>query len=144
MNIVRLVIVAEGNAAPWVHGCALGRCCAGVDVMGDDFWCRHLVAMRGAEERTDGTALERLRRAARGIVIEAIMLNVCEVVIQKFGFAQWRCSTVWKVEDSGFGNMTLDYSAAKGERAFLRQPITYDAFDFHRTAIKSLTEDEDI
>lgn len=75
MNIVRLVIVADGDNAPWLHGCALGRCCTGEDVMGDDFWCRHLVAMRGALDRTDGVARERLRMAARGIVIEAICVR---------------------------------------------------------------------
>ena len=44
--------------------------------MGDDFWCKHLVAMRGALERMVGAARERLRMAARGIVIEAIMIDV--------------------------------------------------------------------
>lgn len=41
--------------------------------MGDDFWCRHLVAMRGACERIDDVARERLRIAARGIVMEVII-----------------------------------------------------------------------
>jgi hypothetical protein len=41
--------------------------------MGEDFWCRHLVAMRGALERTEGVARERLRMAARGIAIDAIV-----------------------------------------------------------------------
>lgn len=45
--------------------------------MGDDFWCRHLVAMRGALERMDGVARERLRMAARGIVIDVIGQDVC-------------------------------------------------------------------
>ena len=76
MNIVRRVIVADGEMAPWLHGCALGRCCAGEHVMGDDFWCRHLVAMRGALERMEGVARERLRMAARGIVIEVIVRDV--------------------------------------------------------------------
>jgi hypothetical protein len=96
MNIVRRVTVAAGDRAPWFHGCALGRCCAGVDVMGDDFWCRHLVAMRGAEDRMEGPARVRLRRAARGIVIEAIIASVCEIGMQRFEFAQWRCLIVWQ------------------------------------------------
>lgn len=96
MNIVRRVTVAAGDRAPWLHGCARGRCCAGVDVMGDDFWWRHLVAMRGADERMEGAARETLRRAARGIVIEAISVCVSESGMEKFEFAQWRCLTVWK------------------------------------------------
>lgn len=76
MNMVRRVMVAEGETAPWLHGCARGRCCAEEDVMGDDFWCRHLVVMRGAVERIEGVARERLRMTARGIVVEAIVTNV--------------------------------------------------------------------
>ncbi len=76
MNIVRRVMVADGERAPWLQGCARGRCCAGETVIGDDFWCRHLVAMRGACERMDGVARERLCSAARGIFIEAIDLSV--------------------------------------------------------------------
>ena len=76
MNMVRRVMVAEGEMAPWLNGCARGRCCAEVDVMGDDFWCRHLVAMRGALERIEGVARERLRMTVRGIVVEAIVTNV--------------------------------------------------------------------
>ena len=91
MNMVRRVTVAAGDRAPWLHGRARGRCCAGADVMGDDFWCRHLVAMRDVEDRTEGAARMRLRRAARGIVIEAIILCVCEISVQRFEFAQWRC-----------------------------------------------------
>lgn len=45
--------------------------------MGDDFWCRHLVAMRGALERMDGVARERLRMAARGMIIDVIGQYVC-------------------------------------------------------------------
>jgi len=41
--------------------------------MGDDFWCRHLVAMRGAWERIEVVARERLRIAARGIIMEVII-----------------------------------------------------------------------
>jgi len=78
MNMVRRVMVAEGETAPWLHGCARGRCCAEEDVIGDDFWCRHLVAMRGALERIEGVARERLRMTARGIVVEAIVTNVGE------------------------------------------------------------------
>ena len=47
--------------------------------MGEDFWCRHLVAMRGALERTEGVARERLRMAARGTVVDAIVQGVWEV-----------------------------------------------------------------
>lgn len=50
--------------------------------MGNDFWCRHLVAMRGALERMEGVARERLRSAARGIVIEAILLSVWKVGVR--------------------------------------------------------------
>lgn len=39
--------------------------------MGDDCWCRHLVATRGAELRK-GVARERLRRAEREIVLDAM------------------------------------------------------------------------
>lgn len=39
--------------------------------MGDDRWCMHLVAMRGAVLRK-GAARERARRAERGIVLEVI------------------------------------------------------------------------
>jgi hypothetical protein len=51
--------------------------------MGDDFWCRHLVAMRGALERMEGVARDRLRMAARGIVVEAIVLCVLELLNRK-------------------------------------------------------------
>lgn len=77
MNKVRRVILAEDDIAPWLQGCARGRCCAGADVMGDDFWCRHLVAMRGAVERMAGAARERLRIAVRGIIVDAIALDMC-------------------------------------------------------------------
>jgi hypothetical protein len=72
---VRRAIVADGDIAPWFHGCALGRSWAGDDVMGDDFWCRHLVATRGILERRGVAARERLRIATRGMVVEGI----CEV-----------------------------------------------------------------
>jgi hypothetical protein len=42
--------------------------------MGDDFWCIHLVAIRGALERRGVAALERLRIATRGRVVEAIIV----------------------------------------------------------------------
>lgn len=73
MNMVRRVMVAEGETALWVQGCARGRCWVEDDVMGVVFWCRHLVAMRGARERIEGVARARLRMAARGMVIEAIV-----------------------------------------------------------------------
>jgi hypothetical protein len=44
--------------------------------MGDDCWCRHLVAMRGVVDRRDGAARERLRMAERGRIFEAMF--VCE------------------------------------------------------------------
>lgn len=42
--------------------------------MGDDCWCRHLVAMRGAVDRREGAVRERLRMAARGRVDEAMVV----------------------------------------------------------------------
>ena len=41
--------------------------------MGDDCWCRHLVAMRGAVDRRAGVVRERPRMAARGRVDEAMV-----------------------------------------------------------------------
>lgn len=74
MNIVRRVMVADGEMEHRVHCWALGRCCTGEDVMGDDFLCRHLVAIRGALERIEGVARERLRMTDRGIVVEVIAI----------------------------------------------------------------------
>ena len=41
------------------------------------------MAMRGAEERMDGVARERLRMAARGIVVEAIAVDMSDLVRRK-------------------------------------------------------------
>lgn len=71
MNIVRRAMVADGAATLWLHACAVGLCWSLDVVMGDDCWCRHLVATRGAELRR-GVARKRLRKAGRGIVLEAI------------------------------------------------------------------------
>jgi hypothetical protein len=99
MNMVRRVTVAEGETAPWLHGCARGRCCVEEDVMGDDFWCRHLVAMRGAVERIEGVARKRLRMTARGIVVEAIVTNVgvCRMLRLRSGDVCLMASTRFEV-----------------------------------------------
>lgn len=57
-------------------------------MIGDDFWCRHLVAMRGALDRMEGVARARLRMATRGIVIEAMVLIVLKIAGRKFELAQ--------------------------------------------------------
>jgi len=72
MNMVRRATVADGATTLWLHGCAVGLRCSLEAVMGDDCWCRHLVAMRGVAERRDGVARDRLHMAERGIVLEAI------------------------------------------------------------------------
>lgn len=77
MNIVRRAAAADattGDAVPWRHVCTLGRCWTGDAVMGDALWCRHLVATRGALERNQGVARARLRTAARGTVMEFIVV----------------------------------------------------------------------
>jgi hypothetical protein len=48
--------------------------------MGDDFWCRHLVATRGALDLMEGVARDRPRMAVRGIAIEAIFVVCCQLV----------------------------------------------------------------
>lgn len=53
--------------------------------MGDDCWWRHLVAMR--LDRREGTARERLRIAARGSVIDAIVWCGVVVRVLESGFA---------------------------------------------------------
>jgi hypothetical protein len=73
MNIVRRETVAATGAAFCDHCWTLGLCWSGDAVMGDAFWCKHLVAMRGAFDRSEGAARERLRMAARGACIEAIL-----------------------------------------------------------------------
>jgi hypothetical protein len=69
------------------------------DVMGDDFWCRHLVAMRGAVERIEGVARKRLRMTARGIVVEAIVTNVgvCRMLRLRSGDVCLMASTRFEV-----------------------------------------------
>lgn len=75
MNIVRRETLATVGVALCDHCCTFGLCCAEDDVMGDAFWCKHLVAMRGARERREGVARDRLRIAARGTFTEAILLE---------------------------------------------------------------------
>jgi hypothetical protein len=41
-------------------------------VIGDAFWCKHLVATREAFVRRDGVVRERQRIVARGTEVEAI------------------------------------------------------------------------
>jgi hypothetical protein len=81
MNIVRRATVADGDTALWFHGCVLGRSWAGDDVMGDDFWCRHLVATRGTLERRGVAAREILRIAMRGIVVDDIFVVGCRGLV---------------------------------------------------------------
>lgn len=73
MNIVRREIVADTGAAFRDHCWILGLCWSGEAVMGDAFWCKHLVAIRGAFDRRFGAAREKLHIAARGTVVEAIL-----------------------------------------------------------------------
>jgi hypothetical protein len=75
MNIVLRAIVADGTATFCLHDCALGLSCSLEAVMGEDCWCRHLVAMRGAEDRREGVARERLRTAERGSMLDAIFVE---------------------------------------------------------------------
>lgn len=57
-------------------------------MIADDFWCRHLVAMRGALEQAEGAAREIPRMAVRGIIIEAIVLVACRFSVGSIqGFA---------------------------------------------------------
>jgi hypothetical protein len=90
--MVRRVTFAATGAAFCDHCCILGLCWSGEAVMGDAFWCRHLVAMRGALLRTDGAALERLRIAARGIVVEAISRMCLDVGCRVLSVRQRRCN----------------------------------------------------
>jgi hypothetical protein len=76
MNRVRRETVAATGVALCDHRCTLGRCCNVEDVMGEAFWCMHLVAIRGALERRVGAVRERLRIATRGTFSDAIL---CEV-----------------------------------------------------------------
>jgi hypothetical protein len=73
MNIVRRATVAAIGAAFCAHLCTLGLCCIGEVVIGDAFWCKHLVATRVALVRKEGVACERLRMITRGAAVEAIM-----------------------------------------------------------------------
>jgi hypothetical protein len=41
--------------------------------MGVAFWCKHLVAIRGAVLQIEGIVRNRLRIATRGTVVEAIL-----------------------------------------------------------------------
>jgi len=73
MNIVRLVTVAATGTVFCVHCCTLGLCWSCEAVMGDAFWCRHLVATLGTLDRKEGAARERVRMAARGTDVEAML-----------------------------------------------------------------------
>jgi len=57
----------------WVICCTLGLSRTGEAVIGDAFWCRHLVAIRGAVGRMKGVARDKLRIAYRGSVVDAIV-----------------------------------------------------------------------
>jgi hypothetical protein len=70
MNMVRRADDTTIGAALCDHCCIFGRRCSGEAVMGDAFWCRHLVAVCGAVERK---VRERLRSAVRGTFAEAIL-----------------------------------------------------------------------
>jgi len=63
--------------------------------MGDGCWCRHLVAMRGVVDRTDGAAREMLRKAERERVFEAIFIAGCRDCILKCGgdIAMAKCTS---------------------------------------------------
>ena len=67
--------MTDGAATPRLQDCALGLCWSLEAMMGEDCWCRHLVAMRGAADRRDGVAHERLRTAERGSMLEAIFVE---------------------------------------------------------------------
>jgi hypothetical protein len=73
MNMVRRATDAIIGTALCEHCCIFGRCCSGDAVMGDAFWCRHLVAVRGAVERKER---DRLRSAVRGTFAEAILEDI--------------------------------------------------------------------
>jgi hypothetical protein len=73
MNMVRLEIVVATGAAVCGHCCILGLCWNCEAVMGDAFWCRHLVAAREVVEWSEGAARVRVRMAARGTDVEAIL-----------------------------------------------------------------------
>ena len=75
MNILRRAIVPDGAVTLPLHDRALGLCCSREVMMGEDCWCRHLVAMRGAVDRRVGVARERLRMAERGSMLDAIFVE---------------------------------------------------------------------
>jgi hypothetical protein len=83
MNIVRRATATDGAATLWLHCCAVGLCCSLEAVMGDDCWCRHLVAMRGVDDRRDDVARDRLRMADRGSVLEAMFCVALRCVYRK-------------------------------------------------------------
>jgi hypothetical protein len=87
MNIVRRAIVADGADTARLHDCVRGLCCSLEAVMGEVCWCRHLVAMRGAVDRREGVARERLRIAERGSMLDAIFVSSCDQV-RRYG---WCC-----------------------------------------------------
>ena len=63
--------------------------------MGDDFLCKHLVVMRGALERIEGTARERLCMTVRGTIVEVIAICVKRIVLKsELGWHNPRCFAV--------------------------------------------------
>jgi hypothetical protein len=66
-------MLAADTGILWVVWCTLGLSRRGEAVIGDAFWCRHFVAIRGAMDRMKGVARDKLRIADRGSVVDAIM-----------------------------------------------------------------------
>lgn len=92
MNIVRRATVADTETALCAHGCARGLCWSVEDVMGDDCLWRDLVAMRGACDRREDVVFDNALRAARGIVVEAMLCSDLErlEVEKKYCSMRWR------------------------------------------------------
>lgn len=66
-------MLAADTGILWVICCTLGLSRRGEDVIGDAFWCKHLVAICGAVDRMKGVARVKLRIADRGSVVDAIV-----------------------------------------------------------------------
>jgi hypothetical protein len=72
MNMVRRATEAAIGAACCDHCCTFGRRCRGEAVMGNVFWCKHRVAIRGAVEPKGDAVREKPRTTVRGTFNEAI------------------------------------------------------------------------
>jgi hypothetical protein len=83
--MVRRETVAAIGAVVCAHLCTLGLCWRGEVVIGDVFWCKHLVATRGAFVRRDGVVRERQRMAVRGTDVEAILWRNLGIYGRKYG-----------------------------------------------------------